>query len=155
MLRPRVRGRTELSGEQLATSLLRGDWLYWPSLVLRTDRIKAYDFREDLPIILDLALILDMIVAGESLVLDPTVCFSYRRHTASLSSASLVHGTRLPDERRYYAEAASQMRERGWRRAACTARLRWTSRLHALTLLPHAFRARSGLAGLLAHAFRG
>ena len=74
----------------------------------------------------------------------PTVCFSYRRHTESASSASLLHGRRLPDERRYYAEAAAQMQAHGWRRAARTARLRWTSRLHALTLLPEALRARLG-----------
>jgi hypothetical protein len=82
------------------------------------------------------------------------VCFSYRRHTESASSASLLHGPRLPDERRYYAEAAAQMRAHGWPRAALTSRLRWTSRVHALTLLPDALRARAGLRGLLTHAFR-
>ena len=81
---------------------------------------------------------IDMVAAGETLVLDPAVCFSYRRHTESASSTSLLHGRRLPDERRYYAEAAAQMQAHGWRRAARTARLRWTSRLHALTLLPDA-----------------
>jgi glycosyltransferase involved in cell wall biosynthesis len=151
---PRVHAPTELGGEALAVSLLRGDWLYWPSLVFRTERVQAYPFREGLPIIQDLALVVDMVAAGETMVLDPTVCFSYRRHTGSASSTSLLHGRRLPDERRYYAEAADQMRAHGWRRAARTARLRWTSRLHALTLLPQALRARSGLGGLLTHAFR-
>ena len=75
----------------------------------------------------------------------PEVCFSYRRHPSSASATSLLHGRRLPDERRYYAEAAEQMRARGWRRAARTARLRWTSRLHAVALLPQAVRARAGL----------
>jgi glycosyltransferase involved in cell wall biosynthesis len=154
-IKPRVRDRVELSGEPLAVSLLRGNWLYWPSLVFRTERVKAYSFRKDLEIILDLALVIDMVSDGEALVLDPTVCFSYRRHTASLSSATLVDGSRLPDERRYYAGVAAQMRALGWRRAARTARLRWISRLHALTLVPRAVRARSGLGPLFTHAFRG
>ena len=151
---PKVTEPTLLEGEPLAVSLLRGNWLYWPALVFRTERVQAFPFREGMPIIQDLALVIDMVAAGESLVLDPTVCFSYRRHTESASSASLLHGRRLPDERRYYADAASQMRARGWHRAALTARLRWTSRLHALTLLPQAVRARSGLGGLFTHAFR-
>ena len=32
-LMPRGDGPHELVGEELATSLLRGNWLYWPSLV--------------------------------------------------------------------------------------------------------------------------
>ncbi|NPC43236.1 glycosyltransferase [Nocardioides sp. zg-1230] len=153
-IRPSVERRTELSGERLATSLLRGAWHYWPALVFRTEALQRYAFRDGLPIIQDLALLIDMTAAGESLVLDPTVCFSYRRHTQSASASSLLHGTRFADERRYYASAAAQMGDRGWSRAARTARLRWTSRLHAVTLLPTALRQRerSAVRSLLAHA---
>jgi glycosyltransferase involved in cell wall biosynthesis len=153
-IRPSVRRRTELSGEALATSLLRGAWHYWPALVFRTDVVTRYPFREGLPIIQDLALLIDMAAAGESLVLDPTVCFSYRRHTQSASATSLLHGNRFSDERRYYAAAADQMADHGWHRAARTARLRWTSRLHAVTLLPTAvrLRERSAVRSLLDHA---
>lgn len=153
-IRPRVQQATVLGGESLAASLLRGNWLYWPALVFATERIKRFPFRDGLPIIQDLALVVDMVAAGERLVLDPEVRFSYRRHTESASATSLIHGRRLPDERRYYAEAAAQMAARGWPRAARTARLRWTSRLHAVTLLPQALRARSGTRGLLTHALR-
>jgi len=108
-VRPRVQRRTELSGERLATSLLRGAWHYWPALVFRTEVVNRYPFRDGLPIIQDLALLIDMTAAGETLVLDPTVCFSYRRHTQSASATSLLSGTRFSDERRYYASAAQQM----------------------------------------------
>jgi glycosyltransferase involved in cell wall biosynthesis len=153
-IRPSIQRRTELSGEALAASLLRGAWHYWPALVFRTDVVRRYPFREGLPIIQDLALLIDMTAAGESLVLDPTVCFSYRRHTRSASASSLLHGNRFSDERGYYSSAADQMAARGWRRAARTARLRWTSRLHAVTLLPTALRQRERTAvrSLLEHA---
>ncbi|CUR55891.1 Glycosyltransferase, group 2 family protein [metagenome] len=155
-IRPRVDRRTELSGERLAASLLRGAWHYWPALVFRTEAINRYPFRDGLPIIQDLALLIDMTAAGESLVLDPTVCFSYRRHTQSASATSLLHGNRFSDERRYYATAAAQMSHHGWRRAARTARLRWTSRLHAVTLLPTALTQRDGGAvrSLVRHALQ-
>lgn len=143
-----------LSGEDLATSLLRGNWLYWPSLVFRTTRVKRHAFRTDLPIILDLALVLDMVADGSELVLDPTVTFAYRRHGTSLSGTSLNDGSRFEQDRRYFGDAAAQMQARGWPRATRAARSRWTSRLHALTLLPGAARTRDvrGLRQALQHA---
>ena len=154
-VRGRVTRRTELGGEALAASLLRGAWHYWPALVFRTDRLRAYAFRDGLPIIQDLALLIDMTAGGETLVVDPTKCFSYRRHTQSASATSLLHGNRFSDERRYYTSAAEQMSAQGWVRAARTARARWTSRLHAVTLLPTALRRRetSAARSLLAHTF--
>ncbi|MCY7401904.1 MAG: glycosyltransferase [Nocardioides sp.] len=152
-IRGRITRRRELGGEHLATSLLRGAWHYWPALVFRTDRVTAYPFREGLPIIQDLALLIDMTAAGETLVVDPTVCFAYRRHTQSASASSLLHGSRFSDERRYYADVAEQMAAHGWTRASRTARIRWTSRLHAVTLLPTAARQRerSAVRTLLDH----
>lgn len=141
-LRPRTTKPVVLSGEDLAVSLLRGNWLYWPSLVFRTPRVKRHAFRTDLPIILDLALVLDMVADGSALLVDPTVTFAYRRHGTSLSGTALGDGSRFEQDRRYFDDAAAQMGARGWPRAARAARSRWTSRLHALTLLPSAARAR-------------
>lgn len=143
-LTPRTRGPLVLGGEDLAVSLLRGNWLYWPSLMFRTERVQRHAFRPDLPIILDLALVLDMVTDGSSLMLDPHVTFAYRRHGTSLSGAALSDGSRFDQDRRYFADVAAHMRDIGWRRAGREARLRWTSRLHALTLLPDALRSREG-----------
>lgn len=153
-IRPRVAEPAVLSGEDLATSLLTGNWLYWPSLVFRTDVVRRHEFRDGLPIVQDLALVIDMVAEGESLVLDPTPCFSYRRHGGSASALTLASGSRLADDRRYYAEAVTQMQARGWSRAAQAARRRLTSRLHALSLVPDAARRRDveSLRGLARHA---
>lgn len=149
---PRVRAVTEFSGENLAITMLLGNWLYWPSLAFRTERLARYAFRQDYDIDLDSALVLEMVCAGERLVVDPYVCFDYRRHAASASSAAIHDGSRLAEDRQYYADMAELMAGRGWRRAARTARLRPTSRLHALTLLPAAARARD--AGAAAELLR-
>lgn len=154
-LRPRTRGRPlVLSGEKLAASLLRGNWLYWPSLMFRTKKVQRHAFRQDLPIILDLALVLDMVADGSSLVLDPDVTFAYRRHATSLSGTALSDGSRFAQDRRYFADAAAQMRGTGWHRAEREARRRWTSRLHALTLFPAAVRSREGRAGAVRQVLR-
>lgn len=155
VIRPRGNGTRVLSGQRPATSLLHGDWLYWPSLVFRRTTVQAVPFRPGLPIILDLALVLDMLIAGSELVVEPTECFAYRRHSQSASSAKLLDGSRFAGEREYFALAARLMADRGWRRAAWAARLHLTSRLYALVLLPAALRLREprALGTLLRHAF--
>jgi len=136
LLRPRSSVPLLLSGEPLAVSLLHGDWLYWPSLAFKTASIRAVDFRDEFPIIQDLALVIDMILEGRSLLVVPAKSFAYRRHAKSASSALIIGGTRFSGEREYFALAAELSRARGWRRAENAARLRLTSRAHALSLLP-------------------
>jgi glycosyltransferase involved in cell wall biosynthesis len=138
---PRVSAVTELSGEKLAAGLLSGNWLYWPSLVFHREALLAVDFRDGLPIVQDLALVVDLTLAGTSLVYAPTLCFSYRRHSRSASAATLLDGSRFEGDREYAAIAAELMRVRGWRKAERAARTRWTSRAHALSLLPKAVRS--------------
>ena len=71
-------------------------------------------------------------------------CFQYRRHAASYSAAEAMAGKRFAEARRYFVDAAAQMEALGWPRAAKAARRYTASRLHAVTLLPSALKARSG-----------
>lgn len=144
-----------LTGEELAVSLLRGNWLYWPSLAFDGSAIARHTFRPDLPIILDLAFIIDLVLDGAQLVVREEVTFSYRRHDESASSVSSLGGSRFEDERRFFRETATRMEARGWNRAAGVARRRLVSRLHALSLVPAALnqRSRPALARVLRHAF--
>ncbi|KQS99779.1 glycosyltransferase family 2 protein [Cellulomonas sp. Leaf395] len=152
---PRGQGRRRVGGEALAASLLRADWMYWPSLVFRREVVARIGFRDGLPLIQDLAIVVDIITEGGSMVIEPTVCFSYRRHSASASSATLLDGKRFRGEREYFRRAAAQMDARGWSKAARAARLHLTSRLHAVTLVPQAVLSRDadGARQLLGHAF--
>lgn len=129
-------GDVVLSGQRLATSLVRGDWLYWPSLVFRTDSVRVHRFRDDLPIILDLAILLDIAFDGGSLVVIPDTVFAYRRHIASASQTSILDGRRFADERRFYRETFERAAAAGWGSTARMARLRPFSRLHSLAEMP-------------------
>jgi glycosyltransferase involved in cell wall biosynthesis len=142
---PRVHSRTGrrlLSGEPLAVSLMRGNWLYFPSVCWRSDALVAMSFREGLNVVQDLALALDLIKAGGCLVVDNTVCFQYRRHRESDSSWRALEGTRFIEEREFFTGMAAEFDAIGWRRAARTARLHLSSRLNAATLLPKAWRTK-------------
>ena len=152
---PRVRSRTELGGEDLVASLLRGNWLYFPSLAWRSAAVREVGFRDGLDVVQDLALVLDLVERGERLVVDPAVCFSYRRHRASDSSWRALEGSRFVEERSFFVGEAARMEARGWHRAARIARRHVSSRLNALTLLPQAVckRHHAGARTLARHAF--
>ncbi|MDQ3887297.1 MAG: glycosyltransferase [Actinomycetota bacterium] len=152
---PRVAGPTLLGGEELALSLLRGNWLYFPSLTWRTQAARAAGFREGLHVVQDLALVLDLVIRGERLLVDPTVCFQYRRHRTSVSAWRAADGSRFVEEKRFFAGEAARMRCHGWHRAANAASHHVSSRINALTMLPGAVwaRDRTGIRNLARHAF--
>ena len=134
-------GPVTLAGEELAASLLRGNWLYFPSLCWRTEAIKASrGFREDLRVVQDLAVIIELVEQGEALLADSVPAFRYRRHSGSESSLAAVDGSRFDESRRFFTATADRMDEIGWPRAALVARRHRAVRLHALTLAPTALR---------------
>ena len=132
-----------LRGEALAVSILRGDWLYFPSLAWRAETILGIGFREGYDVVQDVALVCDVAMQGGGLLYDPTAAFLYRRHSGSDSSWRALEGTRFGEERRFFLQMAAEMDQLGWGRAARVARLHISSRLHAGSLLPRAALARN------------
>ena len=135
---PAVDRRRLMGGEELATSVLRGNWLYFPSICWRSEAVKAVNFRDGLSVIQDLALVVDLLQRGEQMVVDTEVVFQYRRHAVSESSLQAFSGTRFTEAERYFRDVAERLDEQGWKRAASAARFHSASRLHALTMLPGA-----------------
>jgi hypothetical protein len=89
------------------------------------------------------------------MVLEPTVCFEYRRHSASDSSWRALEGTRFIEERDYFLTMASEMQALGWDKAAKAGRRHISSRLNAATFLPAAIKKKhtAGIKNLTRHAF--
>ena len=154
-VRPRGPYPRVLQGEELASSLLRGNWSYFPSVVWRVSELKDPGFRTDLDVVQDLEMLLQITERGGSLVLDDEVEFQYRRHGQSYSAITGPDGSKFDQERAVFAEATRAMDSLGWHKAARTARLHLTSRLHALTELPASIKARNrrGMRALARHAF--
>lgn len=132
---PKTKERMELQGENMATSLVRADWAYFPSLAWRSETILRIGFTEGLDVVQDLALLLDIAAEGGSMVLDPTLAFLYRRHSASDSSVRALDGRRFDEERRFFESQAVRFKKLGWNRAARAASFHTTSRLNAATLV--------------------
>ncbi|PJJ61728.1 glycosyltransferase family 2 protein [Compostimonas suwonensis] len=153
--RPRFRGTLVLSGQRLAVSITRGNWMNFPAIAWRREPLQSVGFRPRFQIVQDLALAIDLALRGGSLVLDDELVFEYRRHASSVSSWRASDGSRFVEEREFFVAEAARFREHGWTTAARVARVHLSSRVNALTRLPVAIRSGNGRAmrGLLRHAF--
>jgi glycosyltransferase involved in cell wall biosynthesis len=153
-LAPRGGKVQELRGEQLAASLLAGNWTYFPSLCFERAQVERTGFRREFNVVQDLAILIDLALAGATLCYSPEIAFSYRRHRASDSAIKGLSGVRFEEEAQFFRLASDICRQRGWHSAARVARLRPTSRLNSLTTLPSALkRGRLGTARrLLSHS---
>jgi hypothetical protein len=141
--RPSGSGARSHSGEELAVSLLRGNWTYFPSLAWRTTLVRDIGFRTDLDVVQDLAMLVEIVKAGGSLVLDDQIVFQYRRHSASVSARTGADGSKFRQERALFYESIDAFSALGWFRAARAARRHVSSRLNALTELPRAILSRN------------
>lgn len=141
-IRPRPgQESVRVGGERLAASLLRGNWMYFPSVVFRRDWLVAHGFQPGYDVVQDLDLYLRILRDGGRAVLLGEPGIEYRRHAASVSSEQAQDGSRFAEERRFFAEAAAAMDAMGWSRAGWAARVHLTSRLHALLKVPGIARA--------------
>ena len=125
-----------LKGEPLAASLMKGNWMYFPSIVWKTRTIQQIGFRPGFHVCQDLGLAMDLIMQGGEMALIEDEIFSYRRHQESDSSVKAINGERFKDEKHFFNVMAKDLRKIGWRKAAQAAKFHTTSRLHAASLIP-------------------
>ncbi|MET9852904.1 glycosyltransferase [Streptomyces sp. NPDC006450] len=153
LYKPAFKGEVLMGGEALATSLLRGNWLFFPSICWRTEAVRTAGFRDGLEVTQDLALVIDVLQAGEQMLLSDTLCFQYRRHAVSISSRQAFTGVRFEEASRFFMDVADRLERTGWTKAAKASRLHLSSRIHALTMLPGALRNKQsgGARTLLRH----
>lgn len=149
-LRARHSADMPVGGDQVAASLLGGNWLYFPAMAFDVAAARRHGFDPRWEVVEDLALVCNMLRDGGRLLLVDDEVFAYRRHASSVSSLAAGTGRRFAEERAFFAEEAALAATLGWQVSRRAARLRWSSRLHALTLLPRA-RSFEQVAGLLRH----
>ena len=143
---------TLLSGEPLAKSLMKGNWMYFPSIVWKTKTIQEIGFRPGFQVCQDLGLAMDLIMQGGEMALIEDEIFRYRRHQESDSSVKAINGERFKDEKHFFKVMDQDLKEIGWISAARSARLHSTSRLHAASLIPACIARKQNPLPLIKHA---
>jgi glycosyltransferase involved in cell wall biosynthesis len=145
----------DLSGEDLAVSLIKGNWTYFPAICWRRDQLVRHNFRSGLNVTQDLALLIDQTLAGAHLIYVPITAFKYRRHLNSDSSIRAVDGQRFVEESKLFNDLSDEFLKHGWKKASRSARLHLSSRANALFNLPRAIRRKNlvGVKSLFLHIF--
>ncbi len=139
-LTPRDKSPQILSGEKLASSLMKGNWTYFPAICWTREQLLRHQFREGLNVTQDLALIIDQAIDGAELVYIPTGAFKYRRHKSSDSSLKALDGSRFQEESQLFNDLRKEFSAMGWYDAARHARLHIFSRANALVNIPRAIK---------------
>lgn len=98
---PHLHGDQVMGGEELAVSLLRGNWMYFPSAVFRRPVLQRYGFREGYDIVQDLDLYLRILLDGGRAAVSERPAIAYRRHSASVS-AQFGDGSRFDEEFKFF-----------------------------------------------------
>ncbi len=129
-LRPRRLG--ELRGERGLRILLRGQFFYCPAVSFRLAEIDRPAWDERWRQVMDLQLFATVLLDGGAIGLETARVYRYRRHAASVTQVNSVELLRTVEETELSRELALLARGRGWRRAARSARCRWTVRAQAM-----------------------
>lgn len=140
-----------LKGEPLAKSLMKGNWMYFPSIVWKTRTIQEIGFRPGFHVCQDLGLAMDLIMQGGEMLLINDEIFRYRRHQNSDSSVKAVSGERFLEEKRFFRVMARDLKKTGWPSASRAAKIHSTSRLHAASLIPSCIAFRQNPMLLIKH----
>jgi glycosyltransferase involved in cell wall biosynthesis len=142
---------TVLFGEPLAKSLMKGNWMYFPSIVWKTKTVQEIGFRPEFHVCQDLGLAMDLIMQGGEMALIEDEIFRYRRHQESDSSVKAINGERFKDEKHFFNVMSHDLSAIGWKSAARAAKVHSTSRLHAASLIPTCIARKQNPLSLIKH----
>ncbi|MEA2784715.1 MAG: hypothetical protein QOF71_819 [Candidatus Eremiobacteraeota bacterium] len=127
------RGRTiRLAGESALARLFTGDFIMCPTIVYRKSRLGARRFSTGLRFVLDIALIADVLFAGEAIYGTSAAAYRYRRHRDAATAVFNKTGYRFEEEIALHRHVAAQARRRGFRLAALAANVMLFVRLNLL-----------------------
>jgi glycosyltransferase involved in cell wall biosynthesis len=122
LLPKQVQGRILLKGEAGLNSVLRGNFIFCPTLCFRTSKMDGIRFDPKYRMVLDLDLICRFLLRGDSMVgLYSEPLYRYRRHATNATSILTRNMVRFIEERDLYLELAKKLSAQGFAMASRTA----------------------------------
>jgi glycosyltransferase involved in cell wall biosynthesis len=126
----RARGTTIVSGEAGLERLLRGQFIFCPTLCYRRAALGVDPFSTSWRMVLDLEFLARTLLDGGRLVGIADALYAYRRHDASQTATLTASTERFDEEIAIYDDLAARAEAIGWYRASATARSKRIIRLH-------------------------
>jgi glycosyltransferase involved in cell wall biosynthesis len=127
---PPAKDRTILTGEEGVFALLKGQFIFTPSLCYRTALMKNYRFDARWRMVLDLDLLTRILIAGEKIVGINDTLYLYRRHENNQTVILGKNMVRFDEEIAIYDHLANVCENLGWERASRRARSKTIVKLH-------------------------
>jgi glycosyltransferase involved in cell wall biosynthesis len=132
LLRPKIENSVVFSSSKIFSNLMLGDWLYFPSILWRTETVKNYEFSGDFHTAMDLDILIRLLNADEKIAFIKSKVLGYRRHNQSASSLYAKSIGRFDEEFLCHKNAIEIARKKNWKTGAFLAQLALTVRLHAI-----------------------
>ncbi len=107
-----------LQSEAAVCQLLRGNFIFCPSVCFRLSKVKEYKFSKRWSFLPDLELWLNLLEDSHQIVGIPGLHYKYRRHTENTTKLLTINNERFIEELKFYKELAQKYRQRQWTSAA-------------------------------------
>ncbi|AWL11231.1 hypothetical protein HMF8227_00735 [Saliniradius amylolyticus] len=121
-----------LEGDLGLAQILKGCFVYCPTICYRSEVIKEFGFSERWGMVLDLDLYARLLMGGKCIVGTRDVQFEYRRHSQSTTAQLTKDRTRFEEEWMLYQLVTEQAETIAWQKTAAVAKRKLILRLHAL-----------------------
>lgn len=121
-----------LQGDQGLAQVLKGCFIYCPTMCYRSETIQQFGFSEHWGMVLDLELYARLLMAGKRIVGTRDVQFEYRRHNQSTTAKLTKNRIRFEEEWKLYQLLGDQAGTMAWRKTHNVAKLKLMLRLHVL-----------------------
>lgn len=119
-----------VSGEEGLNGLLKGQYIFCPTLCYRASRLDADPFQPRWRMVADLEFLASTLLKGGEFVGIPEELYSYRRHEESQTALLTATTERFDEEIEIYGELSGRAEALGWLTAARTADTKRIIRLH-------------------------
>ncbi len=133
LLRPRG-PIVRLRGETGLVSIVRGNWIFCPTVCYNLTKPFPWRFRAEYEMVLDLDMYLQILLHGGAIVGTHRPLYYYRRHSGSTTSQLTQSLGRFQEEVVYYQKMSRLLNEQGYGRAASVCRRRVILRLHIISV---------------------
>lgn len=132
VIQPKAKGLVVSVGEDGLASMLRGSWIYCPTLCFRRSHLPSVPFDNSWRFMLDFDLIARIFLNGQQIIGTTSKLYRYRRHDGAQTRVLTNELTRFEEELAFYEQMYRAAKERQWLTAQRHAKRATVIRLHLL-----------------------
>jgi len=134
-LNPCENRETVVFGEQGMHSLLKGNYIFCPSICYRTSIFEDFKFDCKWRMVTDLDFLFKLILGGYRFRGVPNVGYLYRRHRSNQTSILSRNFVRFEEEIELYNQVLPHLKDRGWSSSIAEAKRKNIIKMHLAFLL--------------------